>query len=64
LIGYELVVQMPVGPRQWRLEFFAFILLLLLLTMGLYWIKKFPAFPKPPASAEEGPPVISKCRAS
>jgi hypothetical protein len=43
LLGFELLVQMPASPRQWRLEFFAFILLLLLMTMGLYWIKKFQA---------------------
>lgn len=42
LLGLELESALPDRPRHWRLEFFSFVLLFLVVIMGWYWFSKFP----------------------
>jgi hypothetical protein len=41
LLAFELLRQLPSPPRQWRLDAFAYVLVILLFTMGYYWLSQF-----------------------
>jgi hypothetical protein len=42
LLGFELMMQIPPPPHQWRLALFDRIFTPLLLFMAWYWVEKFP----------------------
>lgn len=41
LLAFELLRKLPASPRQWRLDAFAYVLVILLFTMGEYWVAQF-----------------------
>jgi Ca2+/Na+ antiporter len=41
LLAFELLRKLPASPRQWRLDAFAYVLVILLFTMGQYWVTQF-----------------------
>jgi hypothetical protein len=42
LLTLELVTRTPARPRQWRLEAFQGVVLMILANVGWYWFKSFP----------------------
>ena len=51
LLSFELMMRVPLPPRQWRLEAFQLILMTLPVFIGWYWLTKFQEFWVPLAAS-------------